>query len=76
MSQQQHREAALFELAWRIKNRDERNRCLDQACHGDEELRARVLQLLNAADAAGDFLDGHPLDSSGEEPSGSGRGSN
>jgi WD40 repeat protein/serine/threonine protein kinase len=48
---------ALFDAA-RIRPADQRSAYLDVACAGDAELRATVDSLLQAHDAAGDFL--HP----------------
>src|SRR5688572_13073360 len=47
----------LFEAA-RTRPRDQRNAYLDEACGDDAELRAAVESLLEAHDAAGNFL--HP----------------
>ncbi|MFC1637079.1 protein kinase [Planctomycetota bacterium] len=47
----------IFHEALEISNPKERFAYLDQACKGDEKLRAAVEALLNADEAAGDFLE-------------------
>ncbi|MCO6045111.1 tetratricopeptide repeat protein [Aeoliella sp. ICT_H6.2] len=48
----------IFGNAREIPDRDQRKRYLDEACAGDESLRAEVDRLLDALDSAGDFLGG------------------
>jgi hypothetical protein len=50
-------EDAIFDVARQISSGAARDAYLDQACNGNEELRARVGKLLAAHEAADSHLD-------------------
>ena len=50
-------EDAIFDVARQINSQEARNAYLDQACDGNQELRARLEELLAAHEAADSRLD-------------------
>ena len=58
MSESREHVKTIFGKALEIRSEDERAKYLDQACAGDESLRAEVEDLLGAIERAGNFLGG------------------
>ncbi|HVV71164.1 MAG TPA: serine/threonine-protein kinase, partial [Verrucomicrobiae bacterium] len=67
-------EQKLFAEALQITSPQARVAYLEGACQGDDALRARVVALLHAAEAAGDFLEVPPTELHGGESSDSSPG--